>query len=185
MANPMYVDSGYTPAEIATATKVIGLIVTILGSIVGGVAIARYGVSSVLVLGVASLSLPTLALAWVAVSPHEFWRLAIAIAFDNFANALGGTVIIAYLTSYTNPAYAATQYALLSATYQLPGRFTAPFTGFIVDALNQHMTGAAANGVFFTAAALIGVPAIILAFWCAQLLRNKRAPIDTPAPAAA
>lgn len=185
MANPMYVDTGYTPAEIATATKVIGLIVSIVGAVVGGVAVARYGVASVLAVGVASLSLPTLALAWVAVSPHEFWRLAVAIAFDNFANAFGGTVFIAYLTAYTNPAYAATQYALLSACYQLPGRFTAPFTGFIVDALNQHMSSAAANGVFFTAAALIGVPSTILALWCAQLLKRKRALIDNPAPSPA
>jgi PAT family beta-lactamase induction signal transducer AmpG len=185
MANPMYVDSGYTPSEIATASKVIGLIVTLVGSIIGGVAIARYGVASVLALGVASLSLPTLTLAWVAVSPHEFWRLAIAIGFDNFANAFGGTVFIAYLSAYTNPAYAATQYAALAAVSQLPGRVIAPFTGNIVDALQPHYGSAGANAVFFTGAALIGVPAIFMAIWCAQLLKRKLQPIDKPAPATA
>ncbi|MES1197616.1 MAG: MFS transporter [Pseudomonadota bacterium] len=183
MANPMYVDTGYTPSEIATASKIIGLIVTLIGSVVGGVAIARWGVASVLALGVASLSLPTLALAWVAVSPHEFWRLAIAIGFDNFANAFGGTVFIAYLSAYTNPAYAATQYAALAAVSQLPGRLIAPFTGKIVDALEPHYGSANANGIFFTGAALIGVPAIIMAIWCAGLLRRKLAPIDAPASA--
>ncbi len=175
MANPMYVDSGYSPAEIATATKVIGVIVTIVGTIAGGIAVARYGVANMLALAVASLSLPTIALAWVAISPHEFWRLAVAIAFDNFANGFGGTVFIAYLTAYTNPAYAATQYALLAAASQLPGRFSAPFSGMIIDGLNRTMSSAAANATFFTYAALIGAPAIAMAFWCAGLLRRKLA----------
>lgn len=181
MANPMYVDTGYTPAEIATATKVIGVIVTIVGTIAGGLAVARWGVASTLALAVASLSLPTVALAWVAVSPHEFWRLAVAIAFDNFANGFGGTVFIAYLTAYTNPAFAATQYALLAAASQLPGRFTAPFSGFIVDSLEPHYGSAGANGIFFTVAALIGVPAIIMAIVCAGILRKKEAAAATAA----
>jgi PAT family beta-lactamase induction signal transducer AmpG len=175
MANPMYVDTGYTPAEIATATKVIGVVVTIVGTLAGGLAVARWGVANILALAVASLSLPTVALAWVAVSPHEFWRLAVAIAFDNFANGFGGTVFIAYLTAYTNPAFAATQYALLAAASQLPGRFTAPFSGFIVDSLERHYGAAGANGVFFTVSALIGVPAIVMAVVCAGLLRRKQA----------
>lgn len=183
MANPMYVDTGYTPAEIATATKVIGVIVTIGGTIAGGIAIARYGVASMLALAVASLSLPTVALAWVAVSPHEFWRLAVAIAFDNFANGFGGTIFIAYLTAYTNPAHAATQYALLAAWLQLPGRFIAPFSGMVIDALEPQLGAAGANGAFFTGAALVGIPAIILAVWCAQLLRKKVAASEAASPA--
>src|SRR5262249_46296458 len=124
-------------------------------------------------------------LAWVAASPHEFWRLAVAIAFDNLANAFGGTVFIAYLSAYTNPAYAATQYAALAAVSQLPGRLIAPWTGKIVDGLEPHFGAANANAVVFTGAALIGVPAIAMAFWCAQLLGRKRALIDAPAPAPA
>jgi PAT family beta-lactamase induction signal transducer AmpG len=182
MANTMYNDTGYTTDEIATASKVIGLIVTIAGSGAAAAAVARYGVANVLALGVASLSLPTLALAWIAVSPHEFWRLAVGVGFDNLANAFGGTVFIAYLTSYTNPAFAATQYAALFAVSQLPGRLIGPFTGFVVDELNHHMSGPAANGVFFTGAALIGVPAIAMAIVCAGLLRKKEAAAP-PAPA--
>src|SRR5262249_22698776 len=106
-----------------------------------------------------------------------------AIGFDNFANAFGGTVFIAYLSAYTNPAYAATQYAALAAISQLPGRLIAPFTGKIVDSLEPQFGSAHANGLFFTGAALIGVPAIVMAIWCAQLLRRKLAPIDAPAPA--
>jgi PAT family beta-lactamase induction signal transducer AmpG len=185
MANPMYVDTGYTPAEIATATKVIGVIVTIVGTIAGGLAVARYGVASMLALAVASLSLPTVALAWVAISPHEFWRLATAIAFDNFANGFGGTVFIAYLTAYTNPAHAATQYALLAAWLQLPGRFIGPFTGMMIDRLEPQFGAAGANAVFFTGTALIGVPAILLAIWCAALLRKKEAATVAAAPASA
>jgi PAT family beta-lactamase induction signal transducer AmpG len=38
MANPFYVDMGYTKAEVAAVTKMYGVVMTLLGAFVGGVA---------------------------------------------------------------------------------------------------------------------------------------------------
>jgi MFS transporter, PAT family, beta-lactamase induction signal transducer AmpG len=57
MANPFYVDMGYTKDEVATVTKVYGVIMTLLGAFVGGRLALRLGLMRVLMLG-AVLSAP-------------------------------------------------------------------------------------------------------------------------------
>ena len=43
MANPFYLDIGYTKNEIATVAKFFGFFMTMLGSAVGGLAVLRHG----------------------------------------------------------------------------------------------------------------------------------------------
>ena len=51
MANPFYVDMGYSEAEVASVSKVFGVIMTLAGAFVGGVISMRIGVMRVLMLG--------------------------------------------------------------------------------------------------------------------------------------
>ena len=51
MANPFYVDMGYTKDEVAAVTKIYGVIMTLAGAFVGGVLAMRFGVMRVLMLG--------------------------------------------------------------------------------------------------------------------------------------
>ncbi|MEN9888418.1 MAG: hypothetical protein RL559_455, partial [Pseudomonadota bacterium] len=51
MANPFYVDMGYTKDEVAAVTKVYGVVMTLVGAFVGGVLSSRLGVMRVLMLG--------------------------------------------------------------------------------------------------------------------------------------
>jgi PAT family beta-lactamase induction signal transducer AmpG len=57
MANPFYVDMGYSKDEVAAVTKVFGVVMTLAGAFVGGVLSMRLGVMRVLMLG-AVLSAP-------------------------------------------------------------------------------------------------------------------------------
>ena len=45
VANPFYIDIGFNLNEIATVTKVFGFAITIIGAFVGGISVARYGIS--------------------------------------------------------------------------------------------------------------------------------------------
>jgi PAT family beta-lactamase induction signal transducer AmpG len=182
MANPMYVDTGYTPAQIATAAKVIGVWITVVGALAGGIAVARYGVARTLAVGVAMISLPNVVFAWVAMNEPELWRLTSAVAVDNFCNGFGGTVFITYLTAYASRAHAATQYAFLAAWSQLPGRFLAGISGAVIDRLEPTMGTGQAYAVFFVGTALLAVPAVILAVWCARLLERRLAEDALTAP---
>jgi PAT family beta-lactamase induction signal transducer AmpG len=86
--------------------------------------------------------------------------LAVTISADNIAQGFGGTVLIAYLSSLTNRAYTATQYALLSSVMALFPKFLAGFSGNVQESIGWLG--------FFLYAAALGVPAIILAFVVAR-----------------
>jgi PAT family beta-lactamase induction signal transducer AmpG len=62
-------------------------------------------------------------------------ELGLVNAFDNLAQAMHGTALIAFLSSLTSARYTATQYALFSSLYALPGKILEGLSGFVVDAI--------------------------------------------------
>ena len=154
MANPLYVDIGYSDLQIGLVTKTIGPIVTILGAIIGGILVIRYGMMRILLLGGFLVMITNLLFALLAILPADTLYLSMVIGADNLSGGLAGSAFIAYLSSLTNRAYTATQYALFSSLMLLPAKFIGGFSGDIVDALGFVP--------FFIYTALIGIPAIIL-----------------------
>ncbi len=155
MANPFYIDLGFSLAEIATITKVFGVAVTLFGAALGGVAVARYGLNGPLVFGAGLLAVTNLFFAGMALYGPELWFLVLTISADNLAAGFTGTVFIAYLSGLTNVAYTATQYALFSSLMTLPGKFISGFSGQIVEAVDWFN--------FFVYASFMGLPAVLLA----------------------
>ena len=155
MANPFYIDIGFTLKEIAAITKVFGVVVTLSGAALGGVAVARYGLNGPLVFGAVLLAVTNLFFAGMAAYGPELWFLVLTISADNLAAGFTGTVFIAYLSGLTNVAYTATQYALFSSLMTLPGKFISGFSGQIVEAVDWFS--------FFVYASGMGLPAVILA----------------------
>lgn len=154
MANPFYLDLGYSKIEIANIAKVFGFAMSISGSVLGGVLVLKWGILKPLLLGAVLVAVTNLLFAGLALIEPDLIHLAIVISADNLSGGLAATAFIAYLSSLTNTAYTATQYALFSSLMTLPGKFVSGFSGMIVDASGY--------AVFFTSAALIGLPAIIL-----------------------
>ena len=99
----------------------------------------------------ASTNLLFSVLAWSDKSELLF---AIAVIFDDIAAAFATVAFVAFISLLVDRAYTATQYALFSSLMTLPGKFVSGFSGMIIDASGY--------AVFFTSAALIGLPAIIL-----------------------
>lgn len=154
MANPFYLDLGYSKIEIANIAKVFGFAMSISGSVLGGVLVLKWGILKPLLLGAVLVAVTNLLFAGLALIEPDWIHLAIVISADNLSGGLAATAFIAYLSSLTNTAYTATQYALFSSLMTLPGKFVSGFSGMIVDASGY--------AVFFTSAAIIGLPAIIL-----------------------
>jgi len=94
--------------------------------------------------------------------------LAVAISGDNLSGGFANAAFVAYLSSMTNRAYTATQYALFSSLMTLPGKFLSGFSGVIVDASNYE--------VFFSYAAVMGTPAILLSWllWRHSLAQSRQ-----------
>jgi PAT family beta-lactamase induction signal transducer AmpG len=69
----------------------------------------------------------------------------VAIGVDNVSGGFAGTCLIAYMSSLTSASFTASQYALFSSLYALPGKFVAAMSGRIVTA---SALSADAGGVF-------------------------------------
>ncbi len=161
MANPFYVDMGYTKDEVAAVTKIYGVIMTLVGAFVGGVLAMRYGVMRVLMLGAVLSAASNLLFAWLGTRGHDVWALTFVISADNLSSGIASAAFIAYLSSLTNINYSATQYALFSSMMLLLPKFLAGYSGKYVDAFGYSH--------FFTATALLGLPVLVLVFLASRM----------------
>ena len=166
MANPFYVDMGYTKLEVANVTKVFGVIMTLVGAVVGGVLSMRFGVMRVLMLGAALSAVSNLLFAWLGGVGHNLTALIWVISADNLSSGIASAAFIAYLSSLTNVNYSATQYALFSSMMLLLPKFLAGYSGKYVDAFGYSH--------FFTATAILGVPVLLLV-WLAGRVKTVNA----------
>jgi len=159
MSNPFYQEMGFTKDEVATVSKVYGVIMTLVGAALGGILTMRMGVMRTLMLGAILSALTNLLFIWLAGRGHDVAALVFTISADNLAAGIASSAFIAYLSSLVNQAYSATQYALFTSVMLLLPKFIAGFSGDYVDAFGW--VG------FFTTTALIGIPVVILV-WLAD-----------------
>ena len=159
MANPFYVDMGYTKDEVAAVTKIFGVIMTLVGAFLGGALAMRFGVMRVLMLGAVLSAASNLLFAWLGSRGHDVNSLIFVISADNLSSGIASAAFIAYLSSLTNVNYSATQYALFSSMMLLLPKFLAGYSGKYVDAFGYSH--------FFIATALLGLPVLLLV-WLAS-----------------
>ncbi|HLS99670.1 MAG TPA: MFS transporter [Porticoccaceae bacterium] len=157
MANPFYLDLGFSKSEIASVGKVFGFFMTIAGSFIGGILVVKYGIHRPLLAGAIMVAVTNLLFVRLAGVGADLDWLIVAISADNLGGGFSNAAFIAYLSSLTNRAYTATQYALFSSLMTLPGKFLSGFSGLVVDA--------AGYADFFLYTAAMGVPSILLAWW--------------------
>ena len=166
MANPFYVDMGYTKDEVAAVTKIYGVIMTLVGAFIGGALSLRLGVMRVLMLGAILSAASNLLFAWLAHHGHDVTALIAVVSADNLSAGVASAAFIAYLSSLTNVTYSATQYALFSSMMLLAPKWLAGYSGAFVDAYDYP--------TFFTATSLLGLPVLIL-IWLATRISSAPA----------
>ena len=167
MANPFYLDMGYTKTEIANVAKVFGFFMSIAGSLICGVLVVKWGLMRPLFIGAVAVAVTNLLFASLSLMEPKVSYLAIVISADNISGGFAATAFIAYLSSLTNRAYTATQYALFSSLMTLPGKFISGFSGLVVDNFGYFE--------FFVVAAMLGIPAILLVVWLSGYERAQLA----------
>ena len=152
MANPFYIEMGYSLTDIANVSKFYGVWVTLAGALIAGFAANRFGLYPVLLSGAILGAGSNLGFAWLStLDTPGLGPLIGAITLENLSGGWAGTALIAYMSSLTNRAFSATQYALFSSFYALPGKLFGGLSGFMVDSWGFTQ--------FYLITALIGVPA--------------------------
>lgn len=155
MANPFYLDfMGFSKTEVADVTKIFGFFMTIVGSLLGGVLVMRYGVRRLLLAGAIMTAATNLLFVMLAQYPPNLTTLAVVVSADNLSGGIANVALIAWLSSMTSASFTATQYALFSSLMTLPGKFLGGFSGILVADFGY--------AEFFTISAIMGIPAVIL-----------------------
>jgi PAT family beta-lactamase induction signal transducer AmpG len=132
--NPFYLDLGFTLGEVAEVRKIFGVAATLGGVFAGGYSIARFGLMRSLVAGAVIGPVSNLVFVWLATQGHSVGALFVAIGVENVLSGFAGTCLIAYMSSLTTAGFTATQYALFSSLYALPGKLIASQSGRMVEA---------------------------------------------------
>lgn len=173
-AFPFYLtELQYSADEVAFASKVFGVFMTIAGIAIGGILFVTLGRMPTLILGAIIAAATNLLYADLAaggafidafanffglnnlgVDPRMV-RLMVAISGENIAGGLAGAAYVAYLSSIASKSYSAVQYALLSSLTLLVGSLGRGALGEMIETQGYVP-------VFYLTAAL----GVIAVFFC-------------------
>ena len=154
MANAFYVDMGYSKEEVASVSKIYGVIMTLIGAALGGVLINQFGVIKILFIGALLSAVTNLLFSALSHIGYDLMWLTLVISADNLSAGVATSAFLAYLASLVNLAFTATQYAMFSSLMLLLPKFTGGFSGQWVEQMGYS--------TFFIMTALMGIPALLL-----------------------
>ena len=158
----LFDDLGFTNDEIAFYDVGVGFWAYLIGIFIGGVIYAKLGLKRSVLLALFLMGISNLSFAALAAAGHNNWGMAGAIGFENIASGFGGVVVVAYFAALCDLRFTASQYALISASASVVGRF---------------LTGTTAGGMiegfgyvnFYLLTTVLALPGIVI-FWF--MMRN-------------
>jgi PAT family beta-lactamase induction signal transducer AmpG len=195
-AFPFYLDFlHYSKDEVAFASKLFGIFMTIAGISLGGYLFLRLGRMPTILIGAILPMLgnfvyadlaegamhidavgQTLGLHWLfalfGFDPRMV-RLLLAISFENISTGIAGAAFVAYLSGIVSKRYTAVQYALMSSLT------------FLIGSLGRGIAGEAFDlygyATVFRWTAAAGLVAVL--FVCLEWVRVSREGVSSPAEA--
>ncbi len=158
----LFDDLGFSNDEIAIYDVGIGFWAYLIGIFIGGVAYSKLGLKRSMLVALVLMGISNLSFAGLAAAGHSNWGMAGAIGFENVASGYGGVVVVAYFSALCDLRFTAAQYALISASASVVGRF---------------LTGTTAGGMiesfgyvnFYILTTVLAVPGIVLFWWMARV----------------
>lgn len=165
LSTPFYIDLGFSLTDIGVIAKNAGLWPMIIGGILGGILMLRIGINRAL--WVFGLIQVVTILGFAALSEVGADRLVLAlvISLEYLGVGLGTAAFTAFIARETNPVYAATQLALLTALTAVPRTLANATTGVIVEAIGWTP--------FFLVCTALALPGMLLLFWVAPIRQGK------------
>ena len=173
MANPFYIDMGYSLSEIGYIVKVVALVGTIIGVFAGGVLIKKIGLYKSLLIGAFLVMFTNLFFSYAAINDKNLTLLGLIVASDSLAAGIVGTVNITFLTSLVSSKYTGFQYALLTSLMAFLGKIFGGFSGIFVENF-QSLYGFSYGWMsFYIFTSFLALPAILLIFYNKSFFNAK------------
>jgi len=160
----------FTPTDVGTINKGMGLVATIVGALFGGALMVKLGLfRSLWYFGILQM-VSNLSFMVLALVGKNYLVMVIAVAFENLSGGMGSTAFVAFVMAICNRNYSATQFALLSSLAVLGRVAVSPTSGYIVSYIGW------ANFFLFTTVAAL--PGLLLVLYLKQeihgLEKNKK-----------
>lgn len=165
ISNVFYEDMGFSKSEIATAVKLYGVLMVIIGGFVGGIIAQRFRIMQAMMIGGVLACMTNLMFVWLASVGYNPMVMYLAVITDNLASGLAGAVFIAFLSSLTSIRFTAVQYAIFSSLMTLIPKVLGGYSGTIVDNMGYAW--------FFTFTTLLGLPILALIYWVDKTVMAK------------
>ncbi len=169
LQTPFFIDLGFSKTEIGVVAKTASLIAMTIGLAVGGIVMIKLSINRALWLFGFVQIISILGFAALAEIGHNSYALAMAMGFEYLGVGLGTAAFTAFIAKTTNPAFAATQFALFTALTALPRTFANATTGVIVEQIGWTN--------FYFICTLIAVPGMLMLLRIAPWNENKT-PLD-------
>jgi PAT family beta-lactamase induction signal transducer AmpG len=135
MFNPLYLNLGYTKTQIGAIAKTFGLWCSIGGGTIGGLVLVRLGIlRSLWIFGITQL-ISTFGFCVLSLSVPSGVLLGVVISFETLCTGAATSAFVAFISSLCNPAFTATQYALLSSLMSVPRTLLGSSSGYLAKHL--------------------------------------------------
>ncbi|MGD9332226.1 MAG: AmpG family muropeptide MFS transporter [Desulfobacterales bacterium] len=165
MANPFYIQIGFTKIEIANVSKIFGVLATLTGVFLGGQVVKRFGIlNSLLYCGILQMVSNLMFAAQAAIGP-EVGFLFLTIGIENLSGGMGSAAFVAYLSLLCNTAYTGTQYALFTSFMAFGRTWLSATSGWAADQTDWV--------TFFIASTFVALPGLLMLLWM-----MRRLPMD-------
>jgi PAT family beta-lactamase induction signal transducer AmpG len=134
MVTPFLVQTGFRLEAIGVIQGGMGLAATIVGALLGGVLLSRWGINRSLWIFGALQALSNLVYFVLSLLGNNYPFMVLAINVENFCAGLGTAAFLAFLMSLCQQRYSATQFALLSSLMALSRDIVVAPAGKIAEA---------------------------------------------------
>jgi len=159
LSTPFYLDLGFSKTEIGTIAKSASLGASIVGGLVGGVAMIKLGINrSLWIFGVVQV-VSILGFALLAEIGNDPVALFVVVAFEYFGVGLGTAAFVAFMARLSDKRFTATQLALFTSLASIPRTFANASTGYLIESVGYTQ--------FFLLCALIALPGMVMLYWVA------------------
>jgi len=148
---------GFSIEEIGQIRQFLGFAMTIVGAVIGGICVKRYGLFRALVaFGILQIASNAGYLVLIATG-KSLYAFGAVIVVENLCNGLVSAAFVAYFMTLCEPRFAAAQYAILSGLMYLAGALVGATSGYLVDGLGYQG--------FFIVSIVVGLPPLLALPW--------------------
>ena len=156
MSNVFYQDMGFSKTDIATAVKLVGVVMVIGGGFLGGILAQKIRMMQAMMIGAILAAVSNMLFVLLTYHPGSLAYMYLAVVFDNLAAGLASAVFIAFLSALTSIRFTAVQYAIFSSLMTLLPKVMGGYSGTIVDNMGYPF--------FFIFTFAIGIPILVLIY---------------------